>query len=502
MSLTQLLDRNRHCYGDRIALVDDYREITWAQLGERVRAIAADLLKLGLRHGDRVVVLARDRIEVFEAYFALASLGAAFVPVDPELAWVEVANVIAMARATAVIGEGGTQARLRDLNVPVVLDLDGPLFGPEVPPSVDGPLPDVRPDDIVAIMLTSATTGPAKGVVWDHRGLTQVCLSWLAAAEPSDDMTFISCSPVFHGSLAMSFAYMTAGACVVLTPGSNPAAVLRAVERHRVTHVWIVPEMLRHLARAVAGERADTTSLREIIYGSAPMSWDLYREAAETLRCSFRQAYGVTEAGGHVAMLAPSDHPRAGELPDRSGAIAAGRPLPAVCVEIQTTTGTESRHGEFGEVCVRSDSLMRGYWDDPWATAEVTRGGWLRTGDLGRIDEHGYLWLSGRIIDVIKRDGCDVHPAEIERVLRSHVGVADTAVVGRSDPAGGEVPVAYVVPADVSDRPTMDDLIRLVDTKLPTHQRPIVINFLEDLPRNRSGKVLRKILREMAVERA
>jgi acyl-CoA synthetase (AMP-forming)/AMP-acid ligase II len=499
MWLTQLLDRNRRCYGETIALVDERRSLTWRELDEQVRAIAGALLRLGLRPGDRVVIASRDRTEAVEAYFALARIGAAFVPVNPGLPALEADRIVRQVKAAAVIGESAAPGDRLAFDVPVVLDLDGPWFAAPGPPACDGLLPDVRPDDIAAIMHTSATTGSAKGIVWDHRSLMHVCLSWLAVAEPDDDMTFINCSPLYHGSLAMSFTYLAAGARQVLLPYPGPAEVLRAIERHRATHVWLVPDMLHQLTRAAVTERHDTASLREIVYGGAPTPWPVYAGAAGVFGCGFRQAYGVTEAGGHLAMLGPREHPPAAGQAPRGGLISAGRPLPGVSVRIKTPAGAESAGGEIGEVCVRSDSLMRGYWDDPRSTADVTRDGWLSTGDLGRIDDDGFLWLSGRCVDLIRTDGHDIRPADIERVLRTHNGVADSAVVGRPDPAYGEVPIAYVVPAGVPQLPTTGELVRLVAAELASHQVPASITFLDDLPRNAVGKVLRHVLRDMAL---
>lgn len=499
MWLTQLLDRNRQCHGERTALVDARRTLTWRELDERVQAIAGGLLRLGLRPGDRVAVVSKDRTEAVETYFALARVGAVFVPVDPGLPGPETARIVRQVRAAAVIGESGSHGGGREFEVPVVLDLDGPWFEPSGLPGYDGPFPDVRQDDIAAIMHTSATTGPPKGVVWDHRSLMQVSLSWLAVTRPDDDITFINCSPLFHGSLAMSFTYLAAGARQVLLPDPGPADILQAIERHRATHLWLVPDLLHQLTRTALAERRDTASLREIVYGGAPISWRAYQEAASVFGCGFRQAYGVTEAGGHLAMLAPREHPAVRGHDGPGVPISAGRPLPGVSVRIGTPDGGEPPGREIGEVYVRSDSLMRGYWDDPGSTAEITRNGWLRTGDLGRMDGDGFLWLSGRRTDLIRADGHDIRPDDIERVLRAHAGVADSAVVGRPDPARGEVPIAYVVSASVQHPPTTSELAHLVAAELADHQVPASISFLDDLPRNAAGKVLRNVLRDMAL---
>ncbi|TXS35301.1 long-chain fatty acid--CoA ligase, partial [Streptomyces sp. uw30] len=447
MWLTQILDRNRRWRAGRTALVDERRAVTWSELAERVHTLAGGLLAQGLGPGDRVLLPAPERIEVFEAYFALARIGAVAVPVDSLGPAQETAAVARRTGAVAVLTDLANHTWAAGLGLPVALDLAGSHGDLSDLPPYQGPWPQVRPDDPVAVMHTSATTGRARAVVWDHRSLMQVCLAWLAEAGPVEEATLVNCAPLFHGSVAMSFTYMAGGARIVLPPASAPHRTLEAVTRHRATHLWLDPETLRHLLHAARTRPHDTGSLREIVYGGAPLPWEVYRDAARTFDCAFRQAYGAAEAGGHFAMLAPHEHPAPRTPPDRHPALGAGRPLPGVDVRIRRPDGTEADPGENGEICVRSDSLMRGYWADPRATAEATRGGWLHTGDLGRADAAGYLTLVGRQTDVITTGGRDVHPAEIERVLLSHAGVADTAVVGRPDPAHGEVPIAYVVPA-------------------------------------------------------
>lgn len=493
MWLTQILDRNRRRRAGRTALVDERRDVTWSELAEGVDTLAGGLLAQGLGPGDRVLLPAPERIEVFEAYFALARIGAVAVPVDSAGPAQETAAVARRTGAVAVLADPASHAWAHDLAVPVALD---PAGMSDLPP-YQGSWPQVRPDDPVAIMHTSATTGRARAVVWDHRSLMQVCLAWLAAAGPAEEATLVNCAPLFHSSVAMSFTYLAGGAGVVLPAASAPHRTLDAVTRHRATHLWLDPETLRHLLHASRSRPHETGSLQEIVYGGAPLPWEVYRAAAGTFGCAFRQAYGAAEAGGHFAMLAPHEHPDPHTPPDRHPALGAGRPLPGVDVRIRRPDGTEAEPGENGEICVRSDSLMRGYWADPQATAEATRGGWLHTGDLGRADPAGHLTLVGRATDVITTGGQDVHPAEIERVLLSHDGVADTAVVGRPDAAHGEVPIAYVVPAP-SARPTPDELTRFITAELAGHHRPALITFLDTLPRNRSGKILKTILRDMA----
>lgn len=345
MWLTQILDRNRRWRAGRTALVDERRAVTWSELAERVHTLAGGLLAQGLGPGDRVLLPAPERIEVFEAYFALARIGAVAVPVDSLGPAQETAAVARRTGAVAVLTDLANHTWAADLGLPVALDLAGSHSDLSDLPPYQGPWPQVRPDDPVAVMHTSATTGRARAVVWDHRSLMQVCLAWLAAAGPVEEATFVNCAPLFHGSVAMSFTYMAGGARIVLPPASAPHRTLEAVTRHRATHLWLDPETLRHLLHAARTRPHDTGSLREIVYGGAPLPWEVYRDAARTFGCAFRQAYGAAEAGGHFAMLAPHEHPDPRTPPDRHPALGAGRPLPGVDVRIRRPDGTEADPG-------------------------------------------------------------------------------------------------------------------------------------------------------------
>ncbi|MEU6862235.1 AMP-binding protein [Streptomyces sp. NPDC046876] len=495
MWMTHILERNRSFHPDRTALADERRSVTWAELENRVENLAGGLLGLGVRPGDRVAVLSKDRIEVLETYFALARIGAAFVPLNHGLTRGELTGILDRARVGAIIGEAELIARAEALGLPLSLPYESDHYAALARTAYDGPLPDVHPDDILALFHTSATTGHPKAVVLSHRSLMNVSLGWLAVAEPTDDMVMVNACPLFHGSFGMSVTYLAAGATVVLMPGFTPQRFLRAVETHRATHAWLVPEMLGFLLRTAATARTDLSSLREIMYGAAPMPVPLYRDAARTLGCGFRQVYGMTEVGGSLATLAPGEHPSPQD--DTVETLPTGRPVPGMSVRIVDRAGRELPAGEIGEVCVRGDDLMRGYWADPGGTAKVIRGGWLHTGDLGLVDARGYLWLTDRIKDVIIRGGQNIYPAELERVLRGHPAVADAAVVAVPDADWGQLPLAYVVRQPGADC-TEQELLELLVAELAPYKRPRGIRFIDTLPTTASGKVLKRVLRELA----
>ena len=494
MWLTQLLDRNRQTLGGQVALADEKRSLTWEELHQAVAGLAARLAALGVRHGDRVAVLSRDRSEVLETYLALGRIGALFVPLDPSLVPAEVTETAQHAKVTGIIGEAALLSQL-DGAAGWRLSFDDPRYaGTE--DTVEHPEPDLRADDPAAIFYTSATGGHPKGVVVDHRSLKDIALGWLAATGPAtgpgEDQVFVAACPLFHGSVVLTLAYLAGGATVVI-PAPGPEGVVAAVRRHRATLLWLVPEALRalldHLSREPGQPMPGT--LTEILYGAAPMPVELYAAAARTFGCGFRQVYGLTEAGGPVATLGPAEHPSPeGEL---TASLPVGRIIPGMSVRIADERGRLLGLGLRGEIQLRGDGRMRGYWRDPAATATAFVAGWLRTGDIGFLDEQGRLHVVDRMTDMIIRNGINIYPAEIERVLHGHPAIADAAVVGVPDPAEGEVPFALVV-LHPGAAATRGEIMEYLASRMSAAKAPTGVQLIEELPRGASGKVRKALL--------
>lgn len=490
--LPQLLERNRIRRGDRVAVIDGDRRLTYRELDERTGRLARGLRAGGVRRGDVVALLSANRLEVLEMYFALGKLGVTVVPLNPALPPAEVGRLSARCGARMVVGEAAPLARLEGaVEVPRTA-FEDERYAAWLASDDGVPLPEVELGDLFAVLHTSATTGAAKGVMVDQRSLMAIALGYLEEARPPDDVVLLMCCPLFHGALVLPLVLMTAGATVAVMRAFTPQLCLAEIARLRATHVFLVPDMLRFVLQAKAFAGTDLSSLREVIYGAAPMPPELLAEAHERLVCGFRQVYGSTECGGPMGTLGPEDHAFDPRAPHPVGRMvwgmeatvrdADGRPLPT---------------GEVGEICVRGDALMRGYWEDPEATRESMPDGWFRTGDLGRLDEGGFVHLEGRVKDVINRGGLKVHPAEVERVLLEHPGVGEAAVVGAPDRDWGEVPVAYVV-ANGSPAPTPADLLRFTVGRLASYKRPTRVELIDELPRNPAGKILRRVLRERA----
>lgn len=489
MWLTQLVERNRQCFADRAAVVDERGALSWRQLARRVDNLAAGLAERGVRPGHRVAVLSDDRTEVVETYLALGRLGAVFVPLNHGLVPREVAEIADRARLSGIVGEAHLLDRLAGAGPAERLAFEDAAYREMAERDRTGPLPDVQSDDLAAILYTSATAGWPKGAVADHRALKDIALGWLAVAGPAEDAVLVSCCPLYHGSVVLSLAYLAAGATLVLVPDPTPQRVLAAVRGHAATHVWLVPETLRGLLDL--GGLAGLPSLREVLYGAAPLPVEVYAKAARTTAAGFRQVYGSTEVGGPFVTLGPAEHPAPdGPLPE---VLPAGRVIPGMSVRVVDPEGGTLPAGQVGELCARGDGVMRGYWNDPGATAAATVDGWVRTGDLGHVDERGYVHLLDRRTDLIIRNGQNVYPAEIERVLRRHPAVLDAVVIGVRAEDAPEVLVAFVVAA-AHDRPSAAEIDAHLAADLADYKRPQEVRFLDALPRGATGKVRRRLL--------
>ncbi len=478
---------------ERPAITCGDATLTFGAFDRRSSQVANALVRAGVRPGDRVAVLTKNRPEFFELLFGAARAGAVLVALNWRLAPPEIAAIVADAEPSLVLT--GTDQRpllpasLADGAVDLDTGYEAWIDGlPGTPPDVA-----VAPDDVVLQLYSSGTTGVPKGARLTHANLMFTPRMGRESYRMSAGSVNLLASPLFHiGGTGYALTAMGQGAHTVLMAEVDPVAMVRAIERHRVTHAFFVPAVVKLLLDAAAG--ADLSSLEVIAYGGAPMTEALLLRAMGTLSCAFMGVYGMTETAGSVTALAPEDHdpggPRAGLL--RS----VGQPLSWHEVVVHDPiTGGPSAAGEVGEIWVRSGQNTPGYWHRPEESgATLTADGWLRTGDAAYTDAGGYLFLHDRIKDMIISGGENIYPAEVENALASHPDVADVAVIGIPSERWGETVKAVVVPVE-GTTPTPEELIAHARTRLARYKCPTVVEFAEELPRNASGKLLKKVLR-------
>ncbi|MFE1790884.1 class I adenylate-forming enzyme family protein [Streptomyces sp. NPDC059525] len=491
MWLQQLLDRRQHETPQRIALRDSRRDVTWQRLHRDARALAR-ALGAHVQAQDRVVVLSADRVEVLEAVFACALGATVAVPLNPALTNRELAGILeTIAPGCAVADTTGADrlARLRP-GLPV-------LGADEIADLPDGPVPDHAGTvtDPVLILHTSATTGFPKGVVTDQRYYQLQADSWQKAVGSGPDSTYLHTSPLCHGSITIALDYLAAGASVCVLEQFTPPKFLQAVQRWQIRDTFLVPTMIRLILESRHLPGADLTCLRLVAHGGAPCPPELADQAAAAFQADIRTIFGITEGGGPVLTLAPTDTPGPAPL---VGATCAGHPMPGVHARISGPDKTViTDPHEVGTLQLNSQGLMRGYWNNPQATAQALTDGWLNTGDLACHDEAGRLWIVNRRTDLILRGGQNVYPAEIEHVLRGIDWVTEAVVVPAADPTAGQTPVAFVQPTRAGD---FDEhqLVTHCITQLAGYKRPTRFIPLHELPRNTIGKLLRRPLQEQA----
>lgn len=496
--IAQLLERGRQRHGERVAVVDGDRHVTYAELDRRTDSLATTFLTMGVERGHRVAVVSHNRLEVLETYFALGKIVVTAVPIHYGAVPDEIVAIVERCGAAAIIGEVELLGRVfrrvdRSVLVYESNEYRNAISGEPCPPPREIP-----GDELMFILHTSATTGRPKGVCIDHRSLRSVTLGYLADVRPDQDIVFLHCGPLSHGAMVLPLVYLASGATVVLMRMFSPLECLATIRRTKATHLFVVPEMLRFILQTKGLSQAHTTSLREIIYAAAPMPRPLLLEARAKFGCGFRQVYGLTEGGGPVATLPPSEHDYTpGEV--RGPAASVGRAIMGTVVRSRDDPNHASPPGRIGELWVRSPGVMCRYWNDPAATEEAMRDGWVRTGDLGTVDENGYIYLTGRVKDVIIRGGQKVFPAEVEHVLLSHPAVRDACVVGIPSDEWGELPFAYVVASDATAA-FVTSLRQLAREQLALYKRPVEFKIVSELPRNSAGKVIRQDLRTQAVD--
>ncbi|WP_103350653.1 type I polyketide synthase [Amycolatopsis sp. CA-128772] len=481
-------------HAGKVAFADDHRAVSYGELEARTRRLAGHLAALGVRHGDRVAICLGNRVSTVESYFAVLRAGAIGVPLNPGAATAELEYPLADSGAVAVITDATQVARLE-----FAPDVRLLVTGDDVPAGAHAydelavsepaePAPDdLGLDEPAWMFYTSGTTGRPKGVLSTQRNcLWSVASCYVPFPGLSDADRVLWPLPLFHSlsHIACVLSATVVGATVRIADGSSADDVIRLLRAEDSTFLAGVPTTYHHLVRAARQRGFTAPGLRIGLAGGAVLGAGLRSEFEETFGVPLIDAYGSTETCGAITMNPPD-----GARVDGS----CGRPVPGVGVRVvDPDTGIEVPAGQEGEVWVKGPNVMVGYHNSPEATAAAMRDGWFRTGDLARRDDAGYFTICGRIKELIIRGGANIHPGEIEAVLRTADGVADAAVAGAPHDSLGEVPVAYVIPAPAGFDPAA--LIEKCREQLSAYKVPERIIEVAHLPRTASGKIRRGLL--------
>lgn len=492
---------------------EDVREFTNMDIAREAAQLAVGLQKLGIQKGDRVIVMMVNCPEVIISYQAIARAGVVIIPVMPLLKAPEVQYIAENSAAKAVITSPILLPLLRGAlaNIPTMQHIicngdvpegDTAQAGPSIHAyrdvansGIEGakdflkPVQDVSPDDTAVILYTSGTTGRPKGVVLTHRNLISNAMGGRGPERESrDEETNLAILPLAHAyGIVAANVFFLRGLTIIAHPRFDTSAVLSAIERYRIASFAGVPAMFVALLYTPDADKYDTSSLQTCVSGSAPLPVAILESFEQKFGCRILEGYGLSEASavltGHSL-----------DMPRKAGSV--GKPIADVEVVVVDENDQPVPVGEVGEVIARGPNIMRGYYNMPEETRATLRDGWLHTGDMGRFDEDGYLYIVERKKDLIIRGGFNIYPRDVEEVLNSHPAVLEASVVGVPSERMGEEVKAFVVTRSPVDAETLMAYCR---QSLANYKTPSQIEFINALPRNAVGKIDKKELRRQDV---
>lgn len=492
---------------------EDVRELTNMDIAREAAQLAIGLQKLGIQKGDRVIVMMVNCPEVIISYQAIARTGAVIIPVMPLLKAPEVRYIAENSAAKAIITSPILLPLLRsalaDITTMQHIICTGDTPGSDavhaghsihayrdvVSSGAEGaedflkPVRDVSPEDIAVILYTSGTTGRPKGVVLTHRNLISNAIGGRGPERDSrDEETNLAVLPLAHAyGIVAANVFFLRGLTIIAHPRFDTSAVLSAIERYRIASFAGVPAMFVALLYTPDADKYDTSSLQTCVSGSAPLPVAILESFEQKFGCRILEGYGLSEASavltGHGV-----------DMPRKAGSV--GKPIAGVEVVVVDENDQPVPVGEVGEVIARGPNIMHGYYNMPEETKATLRDGWLHTGDMGRFDDDGYLYIVERKKDLIIRGGFNIYPRDVEEVLNSHPAVLEAAVVGVPSERMGEEVKAFVVTRSPVDTETLMAYCR---QSLANYKTPSQIEFINTLPRNAVGKIDKKELRRQDV---
>ena len=494
ITLADPIAHARRCFGDRIAVIDGGRAITYAELADRCDRLAAGLATLGIHPGDRVALLSANGHRYLEAFTGLPASGIVLVPLNTRLAPNELAHIVQHSGARVLISDRdpGELAGLVE-QVILIPDEYELLVGEASPQAPESRASSVTPDDVAALFYTGGTTGLPKGVMLTHGNLVANAFNKIVACSLSADDVFLAAPAMFHvAGIAPLTGLTWLGARTITTPMFDAGVCLDLIAQHRVTFFLPVPTMLASLVTEQRSRPRDTSSLRLLGHAGSPIAAELIRQAHEIFPdTELAQFYGATETSSVVTQLR---HEESTLGTDLTG--SCGQPAVGVAVRTVRPDGNDCEPGEVGEVLARSNAVTVGYWGDAAATADALRDGWYHTGDLGYLNDRNFLFVVDRAKDMIVSGGENVYSVEVEDALYRHPAVAEAAVFGVPDATWGEAVHAVVV-AHPGTTVTGEELRTHCRQSIAGYKVPKVIEIsTEPLPKSGPGKILKRVLRD------
>lgn len=496
----ELILRAVRRYHDRTALVGEGYSFTYSEMSHFVGRMMQALKDAGLKRGDGICLLSANRPEVFMIRLATNLLGIRYTPLNPMGSSDDHAYIVGDSLARAIIIDTKYADRIPTLEkagtqVDLVLTLGDADTGTNLLAAADAlePRPawnEANPADVCNLTYTGGTTGRSKGAIQRHHTSLSNVLMSIAEWNWPEDIRTLCVTPLSHAAGTLIMPTLVQGGTVYIQDGFDAEKVLRTIEAEKISIIWLVPTMIYVLLDHPLLKEIDTSSLKLVVYGASPMSPTRLAEAIDHFGPVFMQIYGQTEVPMNITTLNVEDHDPAN--PERLA--SCGQPQIGVQVKMLDDEGNEVPQGEVGEICVRGPLVMEGYWRKPKETEEALEFGWLHTGDMGRVDDEGFVYIVDRKKDMIISGGFNVYPKEVEDVLTSHPDVAQAAVIGVPDEKWGEAVKAVVIPRTGAN-PDAEALRAMVKEQKGAVLTPKTIDIAEAIPLTPVGKPDKKALR-------
>ena len=508
MLLGNILRRNAKLYPDKTAIIYEEKKYNYSELELRVKKLANGLLLNGVKKGDRVGVLGHPSPQYIELYIAIPKIGAILTPLNCRLSARELKYIINDAEIKMLVME----EEFTDLISSIRSDLISvkSFFCVEHKTSdtkayedlITGSLPEVKDpeiedDDIAVLMYTSGTTGNPKGAMLTHKNLLSLYMSRFVDLKFGPDDIYLSSVPFYHTAAEYALIILYIGGTLVIHSSFEPERFLHDIKSEKITFTLGVPAMINFLVQHMEKypKEYDFSTVKLFLYGASPMPVALLKKAMKAFNCGFLHSYGLTEACPGVCLLKPEEHILQGPPEKVKRLASCGKEIFNVEARVVNQQNIDVRPEEVGEIIVKGDNVMKGYWKLPDETEKALKNGWLYTGDMATVDDEGYIFIVDRKKDMIISGGENIYPREVEEVLYEHPDILEATVIGVPDEAWGETVKAFVVVKEgknLSEREAID----FCKKNMASYKKPASVEFMKELPRNPLGKVLKKELRK------
>ncbi len=511
MLIRDVLSRNARIYPNRVALAVGKEAVTYRDLSARVHETAAALRRLGVGKGHRAALLTRTPSMYVELFYAITQVGGVLVPLNNLLVARELVKILSQSEASFLLFTSDSVGMIELLRrglpgferfVCVDREIPGYRFLKDSPegavdlPADAGPLSDT---DIAIQVYTSGVSGTRRGVMLSHRNLLSASVSAALELGLSRNDITMSCMPFpFMAGTGRFLRFQYLGGTVVLPSQYDPEEILQAIERKKITHLLLTPTMIARILDVPTADRYNLATLRKVLYGGGSIPVELQKRAIRFFRCGMIQSYGHVESSGVLTFLHEEDHSLEESAPYMRKLMSVGKEAVGTEVRVVNEVGEDIAPNEVGEIVARGPNVFEGYFRDPASTAEVTRKGWLYTGDIASVDEEGYIYIVDRKRDTLTVGGIPVLPREIEEIIAEHPAVKESAVIGRPDYLYGEVPVA-VVEKKEGKEVDAEGILSYCRENMAPFKVPVSVEFVPHLPRNSQGKVLKAKLKGRSV---